>query len=120
VDFSAICSKPLQVEAKKRSRTKSRTNAIWPELIGLEVHQRRIRALRQRAKTGPDEIQFNSGKTSNPSRPVENIQATRRGARWSEGLLLLKPAHAPVYKKSGRPKRTATLVSRNCFRLLIS
>jgi len=89
--------------SEKESRTKSRTNAIWPELIALEVHQRRIRALRQRAKTGPHEIQFNSGKTSNPKRRVENIQANRRDA---SGQKTAAKTSSPsrVYKQSGRPK----------------
>ena len=82
--FSDDLLKAASGGSEKESRTKSRTNAIWPELIGLEVHQRRIRALRQRAKTGPHEIRFNSGKTKQSQPAGREYPGDPQGCEWSE------------------------------------
>jgi len=91
----------------KESRTKSRTNAIWPELIGLEFISVASVLFDRERKPGRTRSSLTVERQSNPTRLVENIQATRRdasGQKTAAAKSSSRPGvQAKVAAQKGRP-----------------
>jgi hypothetical protein len=88
----------------------------------FEVHQGSASVVfgRER-KPGGTRSSLNSEKTKqNPSRPVENIQATRRGCDWSEDFAAVKSgSHPRCTNKSGRPERNGHFMRETLLNLAL-